>query len=112
MKRWRRGGLMTMVVALAGWSGGVAADDVKALAFGRHLASECTSCHRIDGVDNGIPSIIGWPKDVFSETIKFYKDGARDNAAMKSVAQSLDDEQLMALALYFGTLPKPIAKKK
>ena len=37
------------------------ADDAKLLSYGRHLASECSGCHRIDGVDNGIPSITGWP---------------------------------------------------
>ena len=31
------------------------ADDAKLKSYGRHLAQECTGCHRIDGVDNGIP---------------------------------------------------------
>ena len=51
------------------------ADDAKLEAYGRHLAQECTSCHRIDGIDNGIPSIIGWHADAFIATMKFYRDG-------------------------------------
>jgi cytochrome c553 len=39
--------------------------------------------------------------------MKFYKDGARTNPVMVSVAGSLNDEQIKALATYFGSLPKP-----
>jgi cytochrome c553 len=83
--------------------------DERTLALGRHLAQECTSCHRIDGTDNGIPSILGQDPQAFAETIDFYRTGARTNAAMVSVAQSLDDEQIKALAAYYGSLPKPKA---
>ena len=86
------------------------ADDAKILAYGRHLAQECTSCHRIDGIDNGIPSIIGWTPDTFAATVKFYRDGARTNPVMMSVAGSLSDQQIEALAAFFGSLQKPPAK--
>ena len=33
-----------------------------------------------------------------------YKKGERDNKAMVSVAKSLDDEQIAALAAYFATI--------
>ena len=77
------------------------------MAYGRHLAGECTSCHKADGQDKGIPSITGWDPAEFVETLKYYQSGARPNPAMQSVAQSLDDQQLQALAAYFGSLPKP-----
>lgn len=86
-----------------------AADPARQLAYGRHLAQECTSCHRLDGVDNGIPSITGWDAAVLRKTLDFYKDGRRSNPAMVSVAQSLDGEQMAALAAYFASLPKPKA---
>lgn len=76
------------------------------LAYGRHLANECTSCHRIDGTDNGIPSITGWPVTAFIETMGYYKTGARPNQVMVSVAKSLDDDQVAALAAFYGSLPK------
>ena len=79
----------------------------KLLAYGRHLSQECTSCHRGDGGDNGIPSLIGLRAEEFIETLGYYKSGMRTNQAMVSVAQSLDDEQIKALALYFSSLPKP-----
>jgi cytochrome c553 len=87
-----------------------AAEDEKLKAYGRHLAQECTSCHRIDGFDNGIPSIVGWPPDSFIATLKFYQAGQRTNPVMVSVATSLNERQLQALATYFASLPKPPAK--
>lgn len=83
--------------------------DPRKISYGRHLAQECTACHRIDGTDNGIPSIVGQDPADFAETIGFYKTGARTNQVMVSVAQSLDDEQVAALAAYYASLPK--AKK-
>ena len=72
--------------------------------YGEYLAGECTTCHRIDGTDNGIPGIVGWDVDSFVETVKYYKDGLRKNQAMESVAKELDDEQIKALAVYFASL--------
>jgi cytochrome c len=86
------------------------AEDAKSVAYGRHLARECTSCHRLDGVNNGIPSIIGWQTDTFVTTLKFYRDGARSNPVMISVASSLSDEQMQALAVFFASVPKPAKK--
>ena len=97
------------VVATLGmlvFANGAAADDAKLLAYGRHLARECTSCHRLDGINNGIPSIVGWPTDVFVNTLKIYRDGARTNPVMVSVAGSLTDEQMQALAMFFASTPK------
>ncbi len=100
------GGLVT----LAAQSGLAVADDSRALAYGRHLSGECSACHRIDGIDNGIPSITGWPIDDFVATLNFYREGARPNPAMASVVSSLDDKQMYALAVYYGSLPKPARK--
>jgi cytochrome c553 len=82
-------------------------------ALGRHLAQECTPCHRLDGVDAGIPAIVGLDPSYFIEIMSTYKNGQRDNPAMVSVAQSLDDQQIKALALYLGALPtgKKIKKR-
>ncbi len=103
------------LVALAGagvGKSGATASDAKLLSYGRHLSGECSACHRIDGTDNGIPSITGWDPEAFVATLAFYRNGERTNQAMVSVAQSLDDEQFMALAAYFGSLPKPTLEPK
>jgi cytochrome c553 len=95
------------VAAISTAFGSAVADEAKLKAYGRHLAQECTSCHRVDGVNNGIPSIVGWPTDTFIATIKFYREGSRSNPVMVSVASSLSDHQLDALAAFFASLPKP-----
>lgn len=77
------------------------------LAYGRHLASECTTCHQIDGKNEGIPGIIGWPVDVFSATMLAYRDpkfAERRNPVMVSVARSLNEQEIEALATYFESL--------
>ena len=67
--------------------------------------------HRVDGADhNGIPSITGWDVETFTRTLRLYQQGARTNPVMGSVAKSLDDDQLRALALYWSGVPKPAAK--
>lgn len=86
---------------------GLGTDLDKKRAYGKHLAAECTACHRLDGVNVGIPSIVGWPAADLVRALKTFKDGNRTNPAMISVAQSLDEEQMEALAAYFGSLPKP-----
>lgn len=82
------------------------------MVYGKHLAQECTVCHKADGQDKGIPSITGWDTDEFVQTMEFYRQGLRNNQAMSSVAQSLDEKQMKALALYFGSLPKPAREAK
>ena len=40
----------------------------------------------------------------FVETVNYYKKGLRKNQAMESVAKTLDDEQIKALAVYFASV--------
>ena len=100
-------GLIATAVSVAGLLSTGLADDAKDRAYGEHLARECTTCHRLDGVDNGIPSIVGWPTEDFLTTMKFYGDGSRTNPVMVSVASSLSEKQLKALAAFFASVPKP-----
>ena len=103
--RWVSGLLIATLVlsALAAQSQSA---DQRRISYGRHLAQECTACHRIDGTDNGIPSIVGQDPVYFTVTMGYYKSGARANQVMVSVAQSLDDAQVAALAAYYASLPK------
>lgn len=69
--------------------------------YGEYLSGECTTCHQRSGASSGIPSITGWPVDAFVIVLKSYRDGAKENEAMRNVAQGLSDEDMMALARYF-----------
>jgi len=94
--------LLCTIAILAATISLAAADELN--DYGEYLSGECTSCHRLDGAGSQIPSIVGWAPDLFIGTMKLFKDGKRTNPAMVSVAKSLDDEQLNALAHYFGSL--------
>ena len=101
--------ILQVLLGLAATSGSAMAQDFEQLrAYGEHLAQECVACHRTDGgPDPGIRSIIGWQNDIFVTTMKAYKNqefAERRNPVMVSVARSLNEEELSALAAYFGTL--------
>ena len=88
-----------------------AEDEARLKALGQHRSRGCTTCHRIDGRDIGIPPIVGQDVDTFIKTLSFYKNGKRTNPVMVSVTQALSEEDMRALALYFGSLPKPKAQR-
>ena len=81
--------------------------EAETMSLAKHLVRECTTCHSLYGEDNGIPLMIGLTKDRFLDTMDLYKSGKRDNVAMQSVAQTLSDEETLALALYLGRIKPP-----
>ncbi len=87
----------------------VRADDVR--DYGEHLSGECITCHRLNADYKGIPPIFGWDVETFVSVMTAYRKGLLTNKAMMSVAKSLDEEQIVALATYFKTV-KPPKKKK
>lgn len=72
--------------------------------YGEYLSSQCTTCHQLSGKDNGIPAIVGWDAESFIAVIGSYKRKERENQAMQTIAASLGDEEIAALAAYFATL--------
>lgn len=73
-------------------------------AWGAYLAGTCVTCHAADGADRGIPSITGWPEADFAEAMIAYRDRARPHEAMQTIAASLSDDEIAALAAYFAAL--------
>ncbi|WP_424965040.1 c-type cytochrome [Dinoroseobacter sp. S375] len=69
--------------------------------YGAYLASECTSCHQIDGSDQGIPSIAYWPTEDFVLALHAYKTKLRPHPVMQMIAGRLSDEEIAALAAFF-----------
>ena len=74
-------------------------------AFGQYLSAECVTCHQVSGRFDGIPSIVGRPDDSFVEIMNEYRAKKRTNPVMQNVAGKLSDEEVAALAAYFGSLP-------
>lgn len=73
-------------------------------AYGEYLSSECTTCHQVDGSANGIPSITSWPTEDFVVAMHAYKVKLRPHPVMQMMAGRLSDEEIAALAAYFGGL--------
>jgi cytochrome subunit of sulfide dehydrogenase len=73
---------------------------------GAELAAMCASCHRLDGRDRGIPSIIGMDKQTFTHAMAAFKSGARSNSMMHAVALQLSDAEIATLAAYLGARTK------
>ena len=72
--------------------------------YGEYLSSECTTCHQLDGSDKGIPSIVYWPKEDFVVAMHAYKNKKRPHPVMQMMAGRLSNEEIAALAAYFGNL--------
>ena len=91
------------VTAAAGqglWASAAAGDP----AYGEYLSSECVTCHRRDGQDKGIPSIVGWPPEQFVAVLQSYKTKDRPNQIMQTITARLSEEDMAALAAYYATL--------
>ncbi|ABV94533.1 cytochrome c [Dinoroseobacter shibae DFL 12 = DSM 16493] len=69
--------------------------------WGAYLSSECTSCHQIDGTDQGIPSITYWPEEDFVLALHAYKTKLRPHPVMQMIAGRLSNEEIAALAAFF-----------
>lgn len=80
-------------------------------AFGEYLSSECVTCHQPTGRFEGIPAIVGWPEDSFVAVMRQYRNKERANPVMQMIAGKLNEQEIAALAAYFGSLkPAPRAK--
>ncbi|MBO6756080.1 MAG: c-type cytochrome [Roseibium sp.] len=73
-------------------------------AYGEYLSSECVTCHQMSGRADGIPSIVGWPKDSFIRALFEYKTNIRSHQVMQNMTVNLGNEEIAALAAYFGAL--------
>lgn len=72
--------------------------------YGEYLSSECTTCHQTSGTNEGIPSITLWPEEDFVVAMHAYKDKLRPHPVMQMIAGRLSNEEIAALAAYFGQL--------
>jgi cytochrome subunit of sulfide dehydrogenase len=88
-----------MLVLIA--NGSMAADDSR----DAQLVAICASCHRLDGRDTGIPSIIGLDRGQFVDVMAAFKSGERSSQIMHAIALSLSDGEIAALAAYLAAQP-------
>lgn len=70
--------------------------------YGEYLSGECVTCHQISGHADGIPSIVGLPQDYFIRSLLEYKHNIRNNEVMKLMVSNMGNDEMAALAAYFG----------
>jgi cytochrome c553 len=104
----RAGSTIALVAILAG-SYGPAAQAKGDRALGEYLSGECLACHQLSGKAVGaIPPIIGIEAESFTALMNAYRRQQRENQVMRTIAAKFSDEEIAALAAYFGSLqPKP-----
>ncbi len=81
---------------------GMAAENERAA----ELAAMCASCHRLDGRDTGIPSIVGMDAQKFAEAMAAFKSGARSSSIMHAVTLQLSAAEIATLAEYLAVRPE------
>jgi cytochrome c553 len=68
----------------------------------------CIGCHGIPGYKTAFPEVYHVPKIAGQQqayivsALKAYKSGARSHPSMRGVAASLSDEDMAALAAFYG----------
>ncbi|MGL4242333.1 MAG: c-type cytochrome [Beijerinckiaceae bacterium] len=75
--------------------------------LGKHLSSECVSCHQLTGrVVAGVPAIVGIDQESFKAMMESYRKKERPNQVMQSIAAKFNDEEIAALAAFFESVRK------
>lgn len=73
-------------------------------------AIACATCHGADGVGlagANFISLAGQPEAYLAKQLRDFRDGARDSAVMKSIAATLSDTEIAAVARYFAAQSRP-----
>jgi cytochrome c553 len=93
--------------ALIVWAGLVVANTVEAgdAAAGKVKAALCTECHGRRGEGNAAnPRLAGMPEHTLVKTLKAFRHGQGDSAAMHVMARELNDQDIANLATYYSSL--------
>jgi cytochrome subunit of sulfide dehydrogenase len=86
------------VLVFFGGEVGAAADDGQ----GAQIAATCTSCHSLNGRDEGIPPIAGLDEQAIIDAVRAYRASETPSHVMHAVALSLTDEELASVAAYLA----------
>jgi cytochrome c553 len=74
----------------------------------RSKLAMCQGCHGIDGYRMAFPEVYSVPKlggqhaAYIVKALQAYKAGARNNATMQAIASQLTEQDMAALAAYYG----------
>ncbi len=79
--------------------------DPKLAQEGKNKAAMCLGCHGGSGEGNGqFPRLAGQHPDYLAQQLTNFKNGNRKNGPMQAIATNLSEDDMKALAAYFGSL--------
>lgn len=96
-----------LALALAAIAGAAQAQQPAASSVQNHL-SHCIGCHGIPGYKTAYPDVYHVPKlggqspAYIVNALKAYRSGERQHPSMRGIAASLSDQDMEALAAYYG----------
>ncbi len=68
-------------------------------------AAACAGCHGDEGRGTGdFPSLAGKDADYLAMQLRNYRSGARENAMMNTIAESLSDADIVGFAAFYAAL--------
>lgn len=72
---------------------------------GAAIGYTCAGCHGPDGVSQGdIDSLRGLETDYIDQAMKAFRSGDRTGTVMNRIATGYTDEEIRAVAEYFGAM--------
>jgi cytochrome c553 len=78
----------------------------------------CQGCHGIDGYRMAYPEVYSVPRlggqhpAYIVKALQAYKSGTRSNATMRAIASALSEQDMAAIAAYYGGQPTTTAATK
>ncbi len=75
-------------------------------AEGRKLASQCKTCHGLDGIARIpiAPNLAGESQIYIQNQLKAFRSGKREHEMMSVVARNLTDQQIADLAAWYQSI--------
>lgn len=95
-------GLLVTLQALVMPGSSVSAANV--VPMGRALASNCMQCHGTNGTGGGFDGLAG---ESVAELMEELRDQRTHRSIMGAQARGYTDDELLKIATYFSSLPKP-----
>lgn len=73
---------------------------------GKIKSSGCKRCHGEDGISEKpkIPNLAGQQEQYLIKAMKDYKNGTRDDTAMRSIVLGLSDSSIKDIAAYYSSI--------
>ena len=86
------------------WSTDLLRTLARVTPVGADVAQQCVACHGENGIspDPANPNLAGQSAVAIFKQLHDYKSGSRSNELMTPIAQSLDDQQIIAVASHFA----------